>query len=313
MSTVVTRQTDADRADIEAIARRLRSHVEHLATMIGERNVFRPNSLAAAREYIAAEWRRQGYAVTLRSYEVGGLSCTNLEIQRDGNVSRDRVVLLGAHYDSVTGSPGANDNASGVAALLEISNLFAAERPSWTVRFVAFVNEEPPFFLSRQQGSRVYAENARERGDDIRLMLSLETIGCYRQTHGSQSYPPLFGLFYPDRGNFLALVSDLRSRRAMLKFAALFRKSSTFPLEHVATFRWIPGVAWSDHLSFWRMGYPAIMVTDTAFYRYPFYHSSADTAEKLAYPELAEVTLGLFGAVRMIGEPGNWSMERKGP
>ena len=304
MSTDIAHHTAADRSDIEAMARRLRSHVEHLATTIGERNVFKPDSLAAARDYIAAEWRRQGYAVTLRSYEVGGLSCANVEIQRDGNVNRDRVVLLGAHYDSVMGSPGANDNASGVAALLEISNLFVADRPSWTVRFVAFVNEEPPFFLSRQQGSWVYAEAARARGDDIRLMISLETIGCYRQTRGSQSYPPLFGLFYPDRGNFLALVSDFHSRRAMQKFAALFQKSSTFPLEHVATFRWMPGVAWSDHFSFWRMGYPAIMVTDTAFYRYPFYHSPADTAEKLAYPELAEVTLGLFGAVRVIGESG---------
>lgn len=304
MSTVVARQPTVDRSDIEAIARRLRSHVDRLATTIGERNLFRPDSLAAARDYVAGEWRRQGYAVTFRSYEVGGLSCANVEVQRDGNVNGDHIVLLGAHYDSVTGSPGANDNASGVAALLEISRLFASERPSWTVRFVAFVNEEPPFFLSSQQGSRVYAEDARERGDDIRLMLSLETIGCYRQTRGSQSYPPLFGLFYPDRGNFLAFVSDFRSRRVMREFAALFQESSTFPLEQVAMFRWIPGVAWSDHLSFWRMGYPAFMVTDTAFYRNPSYHTSADTAEKLAYRELAEVTLGLFKAVRLVGESG---------
>ena len=304
VSIFVPTQPATDRSGIGAIARRLRSHVEHLATTIGERNVFRPEGLAATRDYIAAEWRRQGYDVTLQSYELGGLSCANIEVERDGAIRRDHVVLLGAHYDSVEGSPGANDNASGVAALLELSRLFATERPSCTVRFVAFVNEEPPFFLTRHQGSRVYAEEARARGDDIRLMLSLETIGCYRQNRDSQNYPPPFGLFYPDRGNFLAFVADFRSRRAMRDFAALFRKSSAFPLKHVATFRWVPGVAWSDHLSFWRMGYRAIMVTDTAFYRYRFYHTAEDTAEKLAYPELAEVTLGLFGAVRMIGEGG---------
>ncbi len=304
MSIVVAHRPTAHRSDIEAVARRLHSHVERLATTIGESNLFRPDSLSAARDYIAAEWRRQGYAVTLRPCGVDGSSCANVETQRDGSPNDDHIVLLGAHYDSVRGSPGANDNASGVAALLEISRLFVSERPSLTVRFVAFVNEEPPFFLSRQQGSWIYAKEARARGDDIRLMISLETIGFYRQTRGSQSYPPFFRLFYPDRGNFLAFVSDLRSRSAMRKLAALFRKSSSFPLEHVAMFRWIPGVAWSDHVSFWRMGYPAVMVTDTAFYRYPFYHSPADTAEKLAYPELAEVTLGLFGAVRMIGESG---------
>ncbi len=156
--------------------------------------------------------------------------------------------------------------------------------PAITVRFVAFVNEEPPSFFTGQQGSAVYAKAARGRGDDIRLMVSLETIGCYFDEPGSQRYPPLFRYFFPDRGNFLGLVSDFRSGRALRRMARTFRRHSEFPLEHVATFRWVPGVAWSDHLSFWRCGYRALMVTDTAFYRYRYYHTPEDTPDKVAYP-----------------------------
>lgn len=159
-----------------------------------------------------------------------------------------------------------------------------------TVRFVAFVNEEPPFFSTRHQGSAVYAKAARARGDRIRLMVSLETIGYYRHELGSQGYPPLFRFFYPSRANFIGLVSDFRSRPCMQRVAQLFRSHTDFPLEHAATFRWIPGVAWSDHLAFWRQGYRALMVTDTAFYRYPYYHTPDDTPDKLAYPELGRVT-----------------------
>jgi Zn-dependent M28 family amino/carboxypeptidase len=166
-------------------------------------------------------------------------------------------LLLGVHYDSVGGSPGANDNASGVAALLEISRMFWAFEPALTVRFVAFVNEEPPFFGTSQQGSIVYAQAARRRGDDIRLMASLETIGCYSSEPGSQGYPPLFRFFYPDCGNFIGIVSDFRSRAAMRRLAAAFCAHSDFPLQTVSTFRFVPGVAWSDHDSFWRHGYGA--------------------------------------------------------
>jgi Zn-dependent M28 family amino/carboxypeptidase len=193
--------------------------------------------------------------------------------------------------------------ASGVAALLELSRLFTAWSAATSIRFVAFANEEPPFFMSRKQGSFVYARDARRRGDDIRLMVSLETIGYYRDERGSQRYPPLFRL-YPDKGNFIGFVSDFRSRRMMHRLVTSFRARSEFPAEHIATFRWVPGVAWSDHLSFWRLGYPALMVADTAFYRYPYYHSAEDTPEKLAYPQLAQVADGLFRALSSVSESG---------
>src|SRR5216683_128880 len=249
-------------------AERIRHHVERLAGEIGERNIFGPAALAAAREYIEAEWSEQGYQVSLQWYATSGHPCANLEVARGGSSRPEQILLVGAHYDSVRGSPGADDNATGVAALLEISRLFAAVVPSIAVRFVAFVNEEPPFFLSGEQGSMMYARSA------------------------------------PDRGDFLAFVSDFRSHSMLLRMARLFRAHSGFPLEHVATFRFVPGVAWSDHRSFWRHGYRALMVTDTAFYRNPHYHRAEDTPDKLAYPQLAHVTNGLFRSLAVLARQG---------
>lgn len=283
---------------------RLKTHVEHLAGEVGERNVFRPRALQAAAEYIDREWRRQGYQVRHQTYEARGVPSINLEITRRGNSRPEEFLLLGAHYDSVIGSPGANDNASGVAALLELSRLFTEAEPSRSVRFVAFVNEEPPFFYWGQMGSMVYAREARRRGDDIRLMISLETIGCYSQRPGSQRYPPLLSFFYPDRGNFIAFVSNLRSRRALRRLVEAFQSHSDFPAESAALPALIPGVSWSDHLSFWRQGYRAVMVTDTAFYRYPYYHTGRDTPEKLDYDAMARLTDGLFRAVLELAGGG---------
>jgi Zn-dependent M28 family amino/carboxypeptidase len=285
-------------------AARLRAHVERLAGTIGERHVLRPSALSAAADTIEGEWRAQGYDVTPQWYEVSGQRCANLEVACEGSEPAAGTLLVGAHYDTVPGAPGANDNASGVAAMLEISRLFRALAPAMTVRFVAFVNEEPPFFQTGQQGSLVYARAARRRGDDIRLMVSLETVGCYSDEPGSQHYPPLFGLFYPDRGNFIALVSDFRSRARMLRLASAYRAACDFPLEHVATFRFIAGVSWSDHWSFWHHGYRALMVTDTAFYRYPYYHTAHDTPDRLAYPQFSRMTTGLARAFADLARTG---------
>jgi Zn-dependent M28 family amino/carboxypeptidase len=286
------------------LIRRLRGHIERLAGDIGERNIFVPGTLQRAATYIEDEWVEIGYAVKRQEYQASEVQCANLVATRKGDARQAGILLLGAHYDSVVGSPGANDNASGVAALLEISRMFRAIEAGSTVRFVAFVNEEPPFFLTRQQGSMLYADAARRRGDDIRLMASLETIGYYSDDAGSQAYPPLFRLFYPDRGNFLGIVSDFRSRAAMRRVANAFRAHSDFPLETVSTFRWVPGVSWSDHRAFWRFGYPAVMVTDTAFYRYRHYHAASDTPDKIVYPALARVTVGLFAAFAELAQHG---------
>ena len=223
-------------------------------------------------------------------------------MSRPGRQAPDEIVVIGAHYDSVFGSPGANDNGSGVAALLELARLFAARDTGRTVRFVAFVNEEPPFFRTSDMGSRQYARAARAKNEDIRAMLALETIGYYDDAPGSQRYPPFFSLFFPDRGNFIGMVSNFGSRALLKRAVAAFRAASDFPIEHVATFGWVPGVDWSDHASFWSEGYPAIMITDTALYRYPYYHSARDTPDKVDYARLARVTAALAAVVEALAK-----------
>lgn len=290
-------------APAATVEQNLRAHVTKLAGEIGERNIWRPRALRGAADYIRATWQAQGYRVAAHEYRLDNQSWANLEIARPGNSRPAEIVVIGAHYDTVPGSPGANDNGSGVAALLEIARCFAARRPDRSVRFVAFVNEEPPFFRTGRMGSRIYAGAARERGEDIRAMLSLETIGYYSDEPGSQSYPPLFGLFYPgypERGNFVAFVSNLRSRALLEKTATAFHAATDFPAAGIATFAFVPGVDWSDHGSFWRHGYPALMVTDTALYRYPHYHSSEDTPDKVNYGALARVTQGLCAVVEAL-------------
>ena len=289
---------------IDILQQNLERHVYRLAEDIGERNVQHPEALHAAEDYICQTWRQQGYVVEKQAYLENNIQCANLEVTLLGNTRAEQFLLIGAHYDSVFGSPGGNDNGSGVAVLLELSRLFQSETTNMSVRFVAFVNEEPPFFFSGRQGSNIYARSIRQRGDDIRLMLALETMGYYSSEPGSQEYPPLFRYFYPNTGNFISLVTNFGSRRVMLKLAKAFRKVSDFPLEHVATFSSVPGVGWSDHLSFWRQNYKALMVTDTAFYRYPYYHSSEDTADKLDYPRLARVSEGLFNALNLLANNG---------
>ncbi len=296
-------QTDALAQPMEnnELMGRLRSHVETLAGEIGERNVFRPIALAQAADYIERTWRDQGFEVIRYDHETRGQNVSNLEITRPGNSAE--VVLIGAHYDSVLGSPGANDNGSGLAAMLELSRYVAGQRPTRTVRFVAFVNEEPPFFKTPSMGSRIYVRTALARGDQIRAMLCLETIGFYSNAPDSQHYPPLFNLFYPDKGNFIGFVSNFRSRGLLKQAVAAFRSRSDFPIEHVATFGWIPGVDWSDHWSFWREGIPAIMITDTAPYRYPYYHTPQDTPDRVIYEQLTRVTEALFGVIDAIASP----------
>jgi len=208
--------------------------------------------------------------------------------------------VVGAHYDSVIGSPGANDNATGVAVLLEMSRVLKQEAPLRTVRFVAFVNEEPPYFLTELMGSREHARRARQRGEDIQAMFSLETLGYYSNDPGSQKYPLPLGAFYPRTGNFLGVVGKLSSRRLVVDFLRQFMSVSDFPVEGIATFEWIPGINWSDHWSFWKEGYPALMLTDTAPYRYPEYHASRDLPENLNGPEFARAAHGIIQTVRRL-------------
>jgi Peptidase family M28 len=278
----------------------LRSNVHELAGIIGERNLFRHKQLVASSAFIRSAFQTSGYDVRRYDYEVAGEICENLEAQVVGVEKPDELLIIGAHYDSVQGSPGANDNATGVAALLTLARTMANTRPSSTVRFVAFANEEPPLFQGPHMGSLLYAKQCRERSENIRLMLSLETIGYYSDEPRSQTYPFPFSLFYPSRGNFIAFVSNMENARWVKRVLASFRLHAQFPSEGAALWEWIPGVAWSDHWSFWQAGYPAVMVTDTALNRYPHYHSAADTPDKVDFPRMALVVSGLHQVIHEL-------------
>jgi Peptidase family M28 len=270
----------------------LRANVQKLAGEIGERNMWHYAQLNAAAKFIEDSFSRAGLRTRRDSYDIRGQSCRNIEAEIPG--VRPEILLIGAHYDSVFGSPGANDNGTGVAATLALARRFVGRKPQHTLRFVAFVNEEPPYFLSDEMGSFVYAGGCKARGDKISAMISLETIGYFSDTPHSQTYPsPGLGIFYPKVGNFIGFVSNVNSRTLLRRVVGLFRKHAKIPSEGAALPAFIPGVSWSDQWSFWRHGYPAIMVTDTAPFRYPYYHSSSDTPDKLDYDRFTLVVSGM--------------------
>jgi hypothetical protein len=267
------------------LSKKLRRHVEALAA--SERNT----DLETPARYIEAALARQGYQPQSQYFESGGRRVRNIEA---GSGS----IVVGAHYDTVPGSPGADDNASGVAVMIELAAIM--KNATLPVRFIAFANEEMPYFLGPEMGSYVSARQARERGERIQAMFSLEMLGYYRDEPGSQHYPFPLGLFYPDRADFIAFVGDLGARGLVRESISAFRKHTPFPSQGVAAPGFIPGVTWSDHWSFRRHGFPAVMITDTAFNRYPHYHLPGDTPEKLDYERMARVTLGLAAMLKEL-------------
>jgi Zn-dependent M28 family amino/carboxypeptidase len=281
----------------------LQRHIGTLAGTIGERNLWSYPALVQAAHYIEGEFRTSGYEPLRQSFEVSRLPVSNIEASVPGTSRAAEIVVLGAHYDTVNGCPGANDNATGVAALLELARRFALRPHRRTIRFVAFVNEEPPFFRTPRMGSVVYANAARVRGDRIAGMLALETMGYYSDARGSQRYPAPIGLFYPDVGNFIGFVSNVRSRRLLMTARRAFWERTSFPVQAAAVPGAIPGVGWSDHWSFWQAAYRAMMVTDTAPFRYPWYHTAEDTPDKVSADKLARVVDGLEHVVAVLAGP----------
>ena len=210
------------------------------------------------------------------------------------------IVVIGAHYDSAVGTPGADDNASGVAALLVLARELRTRQPRRTLRFVAFTNEEPPWFHGPEMGARHHARAAKARGDEIVAMLSLESIGYYRDEPGSQRYPAPFGAFYPDRGDFLMFVGNVASTGLVRRSVKAFRSARRFPSEGAAVPASIPGVDWSDHRAFWEEGYKALMITDTAPNRNPRYHEPDDTADTVDVARLSLVVSGLRAVIEAL-------------
>ena len=285
--------------DETALREELRTDVQKLAGEIGERNMGHYAQLNAAVDFIEGSFSRAGLRTRRDSYQMQGQACHNVEAEISG--SRPEIIVIGAHYDSVFGSPGANDNGTGVAATIALARRFAGTRPKHTLRFVAFVNEEPPYFLTGEMGSLVYARRCKERGDKISAMISLETIGYFSDAPHSQRYPsPVLGIPYPKVGNFIGFVSNIHSRPLLRRVVPLFRRHAKIPSEGAALPWFVPGVSWSDQWSFWKYGYSAIMVTDTAPFRYPYYHSSNDTPDKLDYDRFTLVVSGIEKVIQEL-------------
>lgn len=284
----------------QVIAGNLRRHVTAIASR--EHNVFRPAELEASAQYIEQTLSGLGYAVAAQRFQSGPAEVRNIEVEVKGGARAAETIVVGAHYDSVAGAVGANDNGSGVAAVLELARLLRGSQPARTLRFVAFVNEEPPFYHSDAMGSRQYSRRSKARSENIVAMFSLETIGCFSDRPGSQHYPFPLGFFYPSTGNFIAFVSNLSSRALLHDAISSFRRHAAFPSEGVAAPALIPGVDWSDHWSFWQEGWPALMVTDTAPFRYPHYHTLQDTPDKVDYERTARVVTGLHGMLRDLAQ-----------
>ncbi len=291
--------TDAQRSLRDELVR----DVIKLASQIAERNIWNYQSLIAAADFLETSLAQAGCKVRRQNYQVQNKTCSNIEAEITAALHPEQIVIIGAHYDSVYDCPGANDNASAVAAALALARRFADKKPARTLRFVFFVNEEAPFFQTDQMGSMVYAKSCREKAEQIIAMLSLETIGYYTDQPNSQKYPFPFNLVYPSTGNFLGFVSNLASRELLHTVIASFRRNCRFPSQGGAIPGIFPGINWSDHWSFWQQGYPAIMVTDTALFRYPYYHCPKDTPEKIDYDRLARVTSGLEAVIAGLATP----------
>lgn len=285
-------------AEETALATELRQQVEVIARE--EHNTTRPLALEDVAKHLENELAAIGYTVQAQPYKSRHGEVRNLEVELRGSTLPNQIVIVGAHYDSARGTPGANDNGSGTAMTLELARHFHGRTPARTLRFVFFVNEEPPYFKRSDMGSRVYADRSAERGENIVAMLSLETLGYYDSRPGSQNYPSIVSPFFPNRGDFVAFVGNFGSRDLLHRVLSHFRATTSFPSEGIAAPALITGVDWSDHRSFWHHGWPALMVSDTAIFRYPHYHGRADTPNQLDYPRLARVTLGIQRVVEML-------------
>lgn len=280
---------------------RLRAHAEKLAGEIGDRNFFGPAlpKLKEAERYISGEFEECGLRARRLPYTWFGAETANVEALAPGTDPGSPYYVVGAHYDTAE-NPGADDNASGVAVLLELACRLAKDPPAADIRFVAFTNEEPPFFRKESMGSAVYVSSAAARGDRILGGIVLEMLGYYRTERFSQKYPPLIGPFLPDRGDFLAQVGNFGSRGLSGTMAPAFREATGLPLVAVTLPAFVPGVDFSDHRNFWAKDIPAVMYSDTAFYRNDNYHKDSDLPATLDHARMAAAADGLEAALRAL-------------
>ena len=286
--------------------RNLFNHVNHLSESVGSRSFSEPSKIAAARDYIVNTLLKYGIKPSLQNFSVGNTVFSNIIVTFSGQKFPDEIIVIGAHYDTVLGTPGADDNASAVAMLLETARIMAGSTHGRTLKLVFFVLEEPPVFGTENMGSRIFARRARENNMDIRAMISLEMVGYFSDAKRKQAFPlPFMSLFYSTTPDFIAVVGNLKSKDLVKNVKHALKEGCSVPVEILAAPSIVPGVSLSDHGSFWKEGYPAVMITDTAFYRNPNYHQSTDTKDTLDYQTMEELLKGIVHVAGNLAGAGN--------
>jgi len=278
------------------IAERLKDHVRMLSEEIGERDLEYYRELEQAADYITKQLESYGYKVKLQEYTLQDKKVENIIARKIGSVAPNKVIIAGAHYDTVV-TPGADDNASGVAAVLELARILR-NRPSVnSIEFCFFTNEEEPFFKTAAMGSQVFIREAKAGAEDIKAAVLFDMIGYYTDKANSQRYfPVITGLFLPNRGNFISVSSNSGSRDLSAFLVKSFQRHSRFPIVLLST-NFDPVIDFSDHWSFWKAGYPAVMVGDTIFLRSAKYHTNADTWDTLDFESMACVVEGFSASL----------------
>jgi Zn-dependent M28 family amino/carboxypeptidase len=274
------------------------AHVHYLSTVNPARHCLNPDSQEKCLKYIGDQWREFGLIPVEQEFTAASQTYKNLHTYF-GPETADRIVV-GAHFDVCGDQPGADDNASGVAGIIELGRLLSARKPklSHRIDLVAFNLEEPPFFGTEEMGSFAYAKSLKKSGVRVKAMLSLEMIGYFTEKPNSQSFPvPFLKPFYPDRGNFIAVIGNLSGLTLVGRIKKLMREHSSITVCSLNSPSLLPGVDFSDNRSFWKNGYPAVMITDTSFYRNPHYHLTTDTIDTLDFKSMSEVVNGVYGAI----------------
>jgi Zn-dependent M28 family amino/carboxypeptidase len=285
--------------DTVEISSRTRRVVEMLARNFPSRNGLYAGNLSRAAQFIEKEFESLGMEVESQSYGTYSTRVKNLIVEKRGRNTAKPLIIIGGHYDTVVNTPGADDNASGVAGLLELARLLREYPNERTIQFVAFTLEEPPYFHTAKMGSQMYAKRLKLDRIRVELMISLEMIG-YAGGHLKQSYPfPLMRMLgrYPRTGDFIGIVGNIQTRYLVGVVKKAMRRRYTIGVESLSAPGFIPPLYLSDHSSFWKYKYPALMITDTAFLRNPNYHNPGDTDDTLNYDFLAEVVKGVYHAV----------------
>ncbi len=282
---------------VSVAADSLKKHVDFLCSTPRFRNYLHLESLNIAADYIKNSLEKFSSRTTEQVYEVDGKSYRNI-ICSFGPEDGKRIIL-GAHYDVCEDQMGADDNASGVAGIIELARLFSSEdKLNFRIDLVAYTLEEPPFFRTTQMGSAVHAKYCYDNNIEIKAMICLEMIGYFTDQKNSQDYPiDALKLIYPNTGDFIAVVGKVGKAKLTRHMKRSMIKGSNIPVESISAPPSMPGIDFSDHLNYWNFGYPAVMITNTAFYRNHQYHETGDTADRLDYDKMAEVVKGVYFGV----------------